>query len=121
MKVLVVDDSLSDRLIVRRYLLSMSHTVILAEDGEHAIVLFKEHDPDVVLLDVRMSVMDGFQVVRTLREIDNGWRPILFLSSAIDNKSFESGINAGADDYLFKPIDKIILKLNYTQWNAWLQ
>lgn len=110
MKVLVTDDSQADRLIIRRYLLSMEHEVLLAEDGEQAISLFREQDPDLVLLDVRMPDMDGYQVVKKLREIEQGWVPILFLSSSIDAESFAKGISAGADDYLHKPIDKVILK-----------
>jgi len=110
MKILIVDDSLVDRLIVRRYMLSMSHEVILAEDGQQAISIFIEYDPDLVLLDVRMPKMDGYQVLKKLREIDHGWRPILFLSGAIDTKSYEKGIYAGGDDYLYKPIDRVVLK-----------
>ncbi len=110
MKILVTDDCQTDRLIIRRYLLSMKHEVLLAGDGEQAISLFREHDPDLVLLDVRMPDMDGYQVVKKLRKIDQGWRPILFLSSSTNSESFAKGINAGADDYLHKPIDKVILE-----------
>ena len=110
MKILVTDDSQIDRLIIQRYLLSMEHKVLLAEDGEQAIHLFQEQSPDLVLLDIRMPGMDGYQVVKKLREIEQGWSPILFLSSSIDADSFAKGINAGADDYLHKPIDKVILK-----------
>ena len=110
MKILVTDDSQTDRMIIRRYLLSMEHEVLLAENGEQAISLFREQDPDLILLDVRMPGMDGYQLVKTLREIEPGWRPILFLSSSVDAESFAKGIDAGADDYLHKPIDKVILK-----------
>jgi len=110
MKILVTDDSQTDRLIIQRYLLSMGHEALLAEDGEQAIRLFQEQNPDLVLLDMRMPGMDGYQVVKKLREIEQGWLPILFLSSSIDADSFAKGIAAGADDYLHKPIDKVILK-----------
>ena len=109
MKILVTDDCQTDRLIIRRYLLSMGHKVLLAEDGEQAISLFREQSPDLVLLDVRMPDMDGYQVATKIREIELGWIPILFLSSSVDAESFAKGINAGADDYLHKPIDKVIL------------
>ncbi|MFW5443832.1 MAG: diguanylate cyclase [Methylococcaceae bacterium] len=110
MKILVVDDSLVDRMIVRRYLLSMGHEIVLAEDGREAISLFKQQEPDLVLLDVRMPEMDGYHLVQVLRELEQGWRPILFLSNSIDSESFVKGICAGADDFLHKPIDKLILK-----------
>ena len=109
MKILVTDDCQTDRLIIRRYLLSMEHKVLLAEDGEQAISLFREQSPDLVLLDVRMPDLDGYQVAKKIREIELGWTPILFLSSSIDAESFAKGITAGADDYLHKPIDKVIL------------
>ncbi len=110
MKILVADDSSVDRMIVRRYLLSMDHEVLLAEGGEQAIRLFKLQEPDLVLLDIRMPDMDGYEVVQQLRNIEQGWRPILFISNSVDSESFAKGIYAGADDFLHKPIDKVILK-----------
>jgi len=109
MKILVVDDSLVDRMIVRRYLLSLEHEVFLAEDSDTAITLFQSMNPDLVLLDVCMPDKDGFQLVQQMREIEPGWRPILFLSNSIDVDSFVRGIDAGADDYLHKPIEKQFL------------
>lgn len=110
MKILVADDNRVDRMIVRRYLLSMDHEVLLAEGGEHAVSLFKLQEPDLIFLDVHFSDMDGYEVVQKLRKIDQGWRPILFLSNSVDSESFAKGIYAGADDFLHKPIDKVILK-----------
>ncbi len=110
MKILVVEDSLADRLIIQHHLLSFGYQIELAEDGKQAIRLFEEHNPDLVLLDVRMPEMDGYQVVKMLREIQQDWRPILFLSNSVDNESFAKGINAGADDFLHKPVEKLILK-----------
>ncbi|NOQ16602.1 MAG: diguanylate cyclase [Methyloprofundus sp.] len=110
MKILVIDDALADRLIIRRHLLSMEHEVILAESGEQGIILFQQQDPDIVLLDVKMPEMDGYAVVKKLRAIDDGWRPILFLSSTVDTEAFAQGIYSGADDYLHKPIEKITLQ-----------
>ncbi len=106
MKVLVIDDSLVDRMIIRRLLLSLNHDVIMAEDGFEAFRLFEQEDPDLVLLDLRMPNLDGFQVVTELRNKQLGWRPILFLSNSMDTESFAKGIFAGADDFLHKPIDK---------------
>ena len=114
MKILVADDNLADRLIIRRHLQSMRHDVILAEDGEQAIALFKREDPDLVLLDVRMPGMDGYSTIKRMRSIDMEWRPILFLSGNTETKDFVSGIKAGADDYLYKPIDSEILDAKLT-------
>jgi len=106
MKILVIDDAPSDRLIIRRHLLSMEHEVVLADSGEQGIILFKQENPDLVLLDVQMPEMDGYAVVQKLRGDDDGWRPILFLSSTLDTKSFAKGIYCGGDDFLHKPIEK---------------
>jgi diguanylate cyclase (GGDEF)-like protein len=106
MKVLIIDDSLVDRMIIRRLLLSLDHEVIMAEDGIEAFRLFEQEDPDLVLLDLRMPNLDGFQVVAELRNKQLGWRPILFLSNSMDTESFVKGIFAGADDFLHKPIEK---------------
>lgn len=114
MKILVADDSLADRLIIRRHLQSMQHDVILAENGEQAIALFKKEDPDLVLLDVRMPGMDGHSTIKRMRSIDMEWRPILFLSGNTETKDFVRGIKAGGDDYLYKPIDSEILDAKLT-------
>ena len=110
MKILIAEDNLADRLIIRRYLLSMGHEIILAEDGEQAVQLFKEEDPDLILVDVRMPGMDGFATVKQIRSIELEWRPILFLSGNTEIEAFVSGIKAGGDDYLYKPIDKEVLE-----------
>ena len=110
MKILVAEDNLADRLIIRRHLQSMLHQVILAQDGEEAIELFKKEDPDIVLLDVRMPGMDGFATIQKIRSLDVEWRPILFLSSHTEPDAFVAGIKAGADDYLYKPIDRSVLE-----------
>ncbi len=111
MKILVAEDNLADRLIIRRHLQSMGHEVMLAQDGEEAIDLFKREDPEVVLLDVRMPGMNGYAAVQKMRSMDLEWqRPILFLSSNTDPEAFVTGIKAGGDDYLFKPINRDILE-----------
>ncbi len=110
MKILVAEDNLADRLIIRRHLQSMQHEVMLAQNGEEAIDLFKKKDPELVLLDVRMPEMDGYSTVKKIRSLDMEWRPILFLSSNTGPEAFVAGIKAGGDDYLYKPINRDILE-----------
>ncbi|MEN8178032.1 MAG: diguanylate cyclase [Pseudomonadota bacterium] len=110
MKILVAEDNLADRLIIRRHLQSMLHDVILAQDGQEAIDLFKKEDPELVLLDVRMPGMDGYATIQKIRSLDLEWRPILFLSSHTEPEAFVAGIKAGADDYLYKPINRDVLE-----------
>jgi len=110
LKILVADDNLADRLIIRRHLQSMGHQVILAQDGAEAIEAFKREDPEIVLLDVRMPGMDGYATIKKMRTMDLEWRPILFLSSNTEPDSFVTGIKAGGDDYLYKPINRDVLE-----------
>ena len=110
MKILVAEDNLADRLILRRYLLSMGHKIILAENGEQAIEQFNQEDPDLVLVDVRMPGMDGYATVKRMRDVEMEWRPILFISGNTEPEAFVNGIKAGGDDYLYKPINRDILE-----------
>ena len=110
MRILVAEDNLVDRLIIRRYLSSMGHKVLLAEDGDEAIQQFNREDPDLVLVDVQMPGMDGYATVMRMRSLEMEWRPILFISGKTDPHNFVDGIKAGGDDYLYKPINRDILE-----------
>ncbi len=110
MKILVVDDSKLSRTITMNALVNLGHQVISASSGEEAINIFKQENIDLILLDVIMAGMSGFQCATELRSIkEKGWIPIIFLSSAIDDESIAKGIDAGGDDYLSKPFSKITL------------
>jgi diguanylate cyclase (GGDEF)-like protein len=110
LKILVAEDNLVDRLIIRRYLTSMGHRVLLAVDGEGAIEQFNREDPDLVLVDVQMPGMDGYATVKRMRSLEMEWRPILFLSGKTEPENFVDGIRAGGDDYLYKPVNRDILE-----------
>jgi diguanylate cyclase (GGDEF)-like protein len=110
LKILVAEDNLADRLIIRRYLSSMGHKVLLAVDGEEAIRQFNREDPDLVLVDVQMPGMDGYATVKRMRSLEMEWRPILFISGKTEPENFVDGIRAGGDDYLYKPINRDILE-----------
>ena len=110
MKILVTDDSKLSRTILKDTLLSLGHEVIYAESGEEALQLFKKVHPDLIILDVLMKGMNGFQCATKLRAITKQeWIPIIFLNSKIDDESIAKGIDAGGDDYLSKPVSKITL------------
>jgi diguanylate cyclase (GGDEF)-like protein len=110
LKILVAEDNLADRLIIRRYLSSMGHRVLIAVDGEEAIEQFNQEDPDLVLVDVQMPGMDGYATVKRMRSLEIEWRPILFISGKTAPENFVDGIRAGGDDYLYKPINRDILE-----------
>lgn len=109
MKVLLVDDSPVDRVISEAFLLELGHEVILGENGQQALELYREHNPDIILMDEVMPIMRGHEAARAIREFDDDWVPIIFLSARFTAEDIAAGIDAGGDDYLAKPIDQTIL------------
>lgn len=117
MKILLVDDTKTERMIMASYLKKMGHEVIISENGEQAIELFKQNTPDLILLDVIMPVMDGHNTAKKIRSIGDEWIPIIFLSAKAKAEDVAAGIEAGGDDYLTKPVNQTILtaKMNAMQ------
>jgi diguanylate cyclase (GGDEF)-like protein len=112
MKVLLVDDSIAYSQVIQSYVESAGHSVITACDGEQGILKFLEHKPDLVLLDVNMPNMDGYQCARHIRkncQQGNLWIPIIFLSAEVTDDAIVKGIDSGGDDYLLKPITLKVL------------
>lgn len=110
MKILIADDSKLSRATLTDALEEFGHQVLTAENGEQAIQLFQDEEPDLVILDVVMDTMSGFECASKIRALDeNDWIPIIFLSSSIDDEYIAQGIDAGGDDYLTKPFSKITL------------
>lgn len=110
MKILVADDSKTTRTLLSASLNKLGHEVIEAENGQKAIDLFKERHPDLIILDVIMEGIDGFECAKMIRGINSeDWIPIIFLSGAVDDENIARGINAGGDDYLTKPYSEITL------------
>ncbi|KXO09081.1 Phytochrome-like protein [Moritella sp. JT01] len=109
MKILIIDDSKIERLIIRSYLQHLNHEVFDAENGETGIALFSKCNPDIVLLGVVMIGINGYQVAKQIRQEFTDWVPIIFLSGKTEPEDIMIGIEAGGDDYLPKPIQKQIL------------
>lgn len=109
MKILIIDDSKIERVIIRSYLQHLNHDVFDAENGEVGIARFAECNPDIVLLGVVMDGINGYQVATQIRKKFADWVPIIFLSGKTAPEDVMIGIEAGGDDYLPKPIQKQIL------------
>ncbi|UCC65637.1 MAG: response regulator, partial [Anaerolineae bacterium] len=108
---LVVDDDELNRDLLTRYLERQGHTVALAENGRRALEMIRKHAFDLVLLDVMMPEMDGYQVLQHLKA-NATWRdiPVIMISALDEIDSVVRCIELGAEDYLPKPFDPVLLK-----------
>lgn len=102
-RVLVVDDDRNICEIIRLYLEKEGFEVVIANDGQEALDAFREKTPSVVLLDVMMPKMDGFQVCREIRRVSS--IPIMMLTAKGETFDKVLGLELGADDYMVKPFD----------------
>ena len=111
MKILVVDDTEANRRLLGWMLEDEGHTVQEAENGELAVALFKETNPDLVLMDVMMPIMDGFEATKAIKEYLGGKHvPIIFLTALSDDASLAKCLSIGGDDFLSKPINEQVLQ-----------
>lgn len=110
MRIMVVEDQRVVRAKLSAMIEKMGHEVLQAEDGEQGVALWAREQPDLVLLDAIMPVLDGYSAARRIRAMElDGWTPIIFLSAAEADQDLEKGINAGGDDYLVKPVSYVVL------------
>ncbi|MEB3215427.1 MAG: two-component system response regulator [Nostocales cyanobacterium 94392] len=109
-KVLVVDDHVASRMTAVALLGMEGYEVIEADNGSAAVHLVSEKQPDLILLDVMMPEMDGFEVCELLKQ-DEQTRliPVIFITALNDRRSRIRGIEVGADDFLSKPFDRVEL------------
>lgn len=124
MKVLAVDDNRTNLHILQVFLKKLGHQVITAENGEEAVRKFVSEQPDIVLLDIMMPIMDGFEAARQIKAMTvERWTPVIFLSALNRDENLVEGLEAGADDYLTKPINFVVLeaKLRSMQRSLGLQ
>ena len=111
-KILIVDDSKTALLTTSHYLKKLGHDVVATANPLEAESLFINESPDLVILDVMMDALSGYDCARQIREAqkDNtGWIPIIFLSAEVDDTAIHKGIDAGGDDYLTKPFSELTL------------
>ena len=102
-KILIVDDDTNICELLRLYLEKDGFDTIIANDGEAAIVKFNLEDPDLILLDIMLPKLDGWQVSRTIRKTSNV--PIIMITAKGETFDKILGLDLGADDYVTKPFD----------------
>ena len=99
--ILVVDDNASIRTLVRDYLSEQGLRVVTADNGQNALFTARHESPDLILLDIMMPEMDGYQFVTAYRKESNV--PIILLTAKLEESDKVLGLELGADDYITKP------------------
>jgi two-component system, sensor histidine kinase and response regulator len=110
--ILVVDDEPRNRFLLRACLEDKETTILEAESGEQALAMIEEDEPDLILLDVMMPGMDGFETTRKIKDrAGEGFLPVVLVTALTDRESRLRGLEMGADEFLTKPIDTHELKV----------
>ncbi len=110
-KILIADDSVTDRLLLKTILRNQGHDVVDVVDGLDAITVFQRDRPEIVLLDALMPNMDGFEAAEKIKKLaGEDFVPIIFLTSLQEADSLARCLDAGGDDFLTKPYNSIILQ-----------
>ena len=104
--ILLVEDDANIAKLLRVRLEHSGHAITTASDGEQALTSIHADAPDLILLDIMLPGLDGFQVAKQLKsDITTAHIPIMMLTARSDGQSMMIGLGRGADDYLTKPID----------------
>ena len=109
-KILVADDNVQNLELIEAYLADLNCQILTAVDGEETLTKVRQAAPDLILLDIMMPKVSGFEVCKQLKD-DPRTRdiPILMVTSLHEMADIERGVEAGTDDFLSKPIHKQIL------------
>ena len=106
-KILIVEDEIDIREGISEYLSEVGYDVMVAEDGQEGIDLFKSNEFDLVLLDIMLPKINGFGVLSQIREISDV--PVMMLTAMTDDYSQIMSFNEKADDYITKPFSVVVL------------
>ena len=109
-EILVVDDKPNNRLLLNTYLISAGYEVRFAVTGEEALASVIRNPPHLIILDVLLPQMNGYEVCRTLKMTDHlKFIPVILVTALHGEEERLKGINAGADDFIGRPINKLEL------------
>lgn len=114
MKILLVEDSKSIAMLMAEQLSSYGHEVTFARNGREAVEQFQAIAPDLVLMDIEMPEMNGFEATLRIRGVEAtqkwAWTPIIFLTASNSPDCLVTAIEAGADDFISKPVSESVLE-----------
>ena len=107
MNILVVDDFEANRCLLRCLLEEEGHSVYEAEDGKEAVEIFERYQPDLVLMDVMMPIMNGYDSALAIKKsLVDVHIPIIFLTAVTDEDALAEALRGGGDDFLTKPFNE---------------
>lgn len=108
-KLLIIEDDIDIALMIKEYLKKEDYEVFIGNDGEEGINIFKENDINLIMLDVMMPKMDGYEVLSKIRRFSNV--PVIMLTAKGHQMDKVIGFKKGCDDYIVKPFDLVELNL----------
>jgi CheY-like chemotaxis protein len=118
LRILIADDSSSDRLILKFLLIRLGHEVVEASDGLEAVARFEETAPDMVLMDALMPKMDGMEATRQIKALESDRLvPVIFLTSLTEATELARCLESGGDGFLTKPYNQIMLRAQIYAFN----
>jgi two-component system, HptB-dependent secretion and biofilm response regulator len=111
LSILIAEDSAADRLLLSTIVSRQGHRALTASNGLEAVELFERERPQLVLMDALMPVMDGFEAARRIKRMaGEALVPIIFLTSLTEGEALVRCLEAGGDDFLAKPYNRVILE-----------
>ncbi len=109
-QVMVVDDSRTQRAIISEYLSQLNCDITLCSSGDEALIKVSERVPDLIILDVEMPGLSGFDTCKAIRGfLQDAWVPIIYLTGRSNPEDIVEGLNVGGDTYISKPVHRDVL------------
>jgi serine phosphatase RsbU (regulator of sigma subunit)/anti-sigma regulatory factor (Ser/Thr protein kinase) len=109
--ILVADDDLPNRFVLQAILDKQGFNVLQADDGLQAVEIFEREKPDLVLMDIKMPNMDGYEATRIIKDKSGeSFVPVIFLTATSDDEGLAKCVESGGDDFLTKPYNHVLLK-----------
>ncbi len=110
-RVLIADDNDQNRELLDAYLTDEDYHILMSRDGEETLQVVREHQPDLILLDIMMPRMSGYEVCEQLkRDAEFCSIPVLVVTALNEMGDIEKAVAAGCDDFLTKPVNQLELK-----------
>lgn len=111
-RILIADDDRANRMVLSSMLEKLGYQTVAAEDGQQAVDIYNRERPDIILMDVMMPVMNGYEATKIIKSSGSKYifTPVIFLTAITDDIALSKCIEYGGDDFLTKPINFVILK-----------